>query len=819
MIVQDTAGREVARYDSGDVPSSSANESRELLRDAQRAVTGRCEFWRTEVQGPRTVDVSKVSLELEDLIDRHWGDRDPATLLPYLKSPAPPKQFVGIMRWAATTDKPVAVLHTDLDDFKKVNTDHGEPVGDQVLREFTDRLREAFADLGVPVRAGGEEFSAILYGGSIAEIVEATDAFRRRMQDEPFSAIERTNTCSIGLRLYANGEAFLDVSHHDHILDDARLAERRAKAEGKNRIALVGPAPAEKPTRSGSTDDLLLAALAARRITPASGTDLADEFAAFVTDRLASAFTGIDAIGPAIAAARDQLGLLVGDYDPPSDNPPLLNGVVDSLTWATWVGRAVMLAAFRRLLPVDPNCAIEFSVSADGVLSLKLGEAVIPLGARFSVGTETQAVIGKPIYSAGQEPAGGIGRKATTRGDLGEGDPLSPALLLPIGDEGRAVADRVRQLVGAIVQVVDRPARGGGLPDFWQSNVSRVIRACLDNPNIETIIAIGDAGCARHTLDWLKEAIGERKSAELQRRLSLMTEKIEALRARNLDIRVVETSEPALLRALGEVVAALKPIDFSARPAIDSSSERSRRRLPIGPPDASHRLSITDGLRNRTLADAYPEAVQLIRGADEQFDFVEGHRGKFREFAGFKVVLTEPLVEMIPEYWLSDTESLNTYYSDTFISPDGLFGRRLQSPFSDAGPSVFEFAVEETVAALRARSPTRRINLPISPEILTQPLGLSSIQILPRCRGDDRRLDVLCVWRTVDALVGFPFSAYGSIRWAREFVGTVNERLAADHAPIRASLGTLTYIALSFHMYLHDGDLEIARTIVQDASL
>jgi hypothetical protein len=32
-------------------------------------------------------------------------------------------------------------------------------------------------------------------------------------------------------------------------------------------------------------------------------------------------------------------------------------------------------------------------------------------------------------------------------------------------------------------------------------------------------------------------------------------------------------------------------------------------------------------------------------------------------------------------------------------------------------------------------------------------------------------------------------------------------------------MGTLTYIALSFHMYLHDGDLEIARTIVQDASL
>ena len=819
LTVQDGRSETVATYESAAIPTTTVNDTRELGVDADLAVTCRCEIWKVDSAQSRGIDFQNITTDLGAIIDRYWGDRDPATMLPYLKSAAPLKQFIALARSRGASDQPIAILHTDLDRFKKINDDHGEPVGNTVLREFSDRFRAAFSEFGVPVRTGGEEFSAILYKGTITEIVQATEASRKRMEEEPFAAIGRANTCSIGLSLYPNGEVFVGVTNEDQILNDARNAERRAKEDGRNRTVLMGPSPAEKPVRAGTVDDLIICALAARRIAEADEAGPEKAFAAFVVDRMAGGFSDIDTLALNLKTIRGRLGLLVGDYDIPVDRPAILQGVVDSQTWATWVGRAVLLAAFRGGLALDPNVPLQLAVDAEGALSLKIGVVGIPLDAQFSVGTAATATIGKPFYPAGEEPAGGIGRKAKERGQPGFADPMSPTLLLPIGDEARLIAQRLRHVVSAIVDVDDRPARGGGLPDFWQSNVLRVIRACIDNPNIGTVLAIGDKGCALHTLEWLKLATGVSQSADLQRRLSLTSDKVEAMRARKLDIRVVDANLSSVIGALAQVVGDLAPIDFSALPEIDASREKSKRRLPIPNPDSSHRLSNTDGLRTRTLADAYPEAVQLIRGANDGFDFEEAHRGKFREFMGFKVVLTEPLLEMVPDYWASDQKLLETYYDNTFISPDGLFGKALQSPLKGGGPTMMKFAVDETAEALKARLPTRRINLPISPDQLNQPLGLSTIQIFPRCRGDEDRLEVVCVWRTVDALVGFPFSAYGSICWSRDFLKQVNDRLEAGGATRRASLTTLTYIALTFHMYLHEGDREIARTIVQDASL
>ena len=74
------------------------------------------------------------------------------------------------------------------------------------------------------------------------------------------------------------------------------------------------------------------------------------------------------------------------------------------------------------------------------------------------------------------------------------------------------------------------------------------------------------------------------------------------------------------------------------------------------------------------------------------------------------------------------------------------------------------------------------------------------------------------IWSTVEALVGFPFSAYGSIKWSREFFDTVRTELGRVTPPVPVELGELTYVALSFHMFLDIGDEEIARAIVLDAS-
>jgi len=126
----------------------------------------------------------------------------------------------------------------------------------------------------------------------------------------------------------------------------------------------------------------------------------------------------------------------------------------------------------------------------------------------------------------------------------------------------------------------------------------------------------------------------------------------------------------------------------------------------------------------------------------------------------------------------------------------------------------------KTVAALREKRPTRRIMLPINtaPERLDQPLGLSTIQVMPRWNDGRWRVDFQWIWRTVEALVGFPFSAYGSITWSKDFFEEVSVKLKQPAPTVPVELGELTYVALSFHMFLDEGDIEIARAIVQDAS-
>jgi hypothetical protein len=232
----------------------------------------------------------------------------------------------------------------------------------------------------------------------------------------------------------------------------------------------------------------------------------------------------------------------------------------------------------------------------------------------------------------------------------------------------------------------------------------------------------------------------------------------------------------------------------------------------------SNQLSNTDGFRCKSMADAYPQAIQLLRSSDEPGQ-TEPSRRTFREFPCFKLVLTDPFQDEVPEYWASEEISLDRYVERNFRSPEGLFGERLAGSSIEGG-SVREYGVGAVVSALKEGRPTRRITLPVGTgdARIDQPLGLSMIQIQPRQRGGHWNLDFQWIWRTVEALVGFPFSAIGSIRWSRDFFESVKERLEAVDAPERPELGQLTYLALSFHMFLDVSDLEIARAIVQDAT-
>lgn len=237
----------------------------------------------------------------------------------------------------------------------------------------------------------------------------------------------------------------------------------------------------------------------------------------------------------------------------------------------------------------------------------------------------------------------------------------------------------------------------------------------------------------------------------------------------------------------------------------------------MAPQSEGNRLLPIDGLRTRTLTDAYPQAINLLR-SDDGPQHVETSQRRFREFPTFKLVLTAPYAETVPDYWKGEQQALDHYFEANFGRQASLFGTRLYAESADG--SLYQQALDATVAAIRAERPTRRIFLPVTAADgrFDQPLGLCAIQVMPRFREGRCHLDFQWIWRTVEAIVGFPFSAYGSIAWSRKFYESVLEELVRSGSSTSVDLGELTYLALSFHMFLDVGDTEIARAIVQDVS-
>ncbi|HEX7167294.1 MAG TPA: bifunctional diguanylate cyclase/phosphodiesterase [Acidimicrobiales bacterium] len=130
----------------------------------------------------------------------------------------------------------LALMFIDLDGFKLVNDTLGHDVGDRLLVEVAKRLLENVRATDTVARMGGDEFAVIL---------ENPDDVRGAMQvgarvlaslQTPIvvDGMPLRVSCSIGLDSTGGPRA----SSADELLRNADLAMYRAKAQGKNQVAM-----------------------------------------------------------------------------------------------------------------------------------------------------------------------------------------------------------------------------------------------------------------------------------------------------------------------------------------------------------------------------------------------------------------------------------------------------------------------------------------------------------------------------------------------------------------------------------------------------
>jgi diguanylate cyclase (GGDEF)-like protein len=151
---------------------------------------------------------------------------------------------------AARFGEPLALVLTDIDDFKRINDQWGHPTGDEVLKGFAETLQSSVREIDLAGRWGGEEFALLLPGTDLHGGRELAERVRRRLVRRKFIAPDGERiriTASFGVA------AFPEAQTQEELVAASDSALYEAKHSGKNRVALATPLASETPAERAAS--------------------------------------------------------------------------------------------------------------------------------------------------------------------------------------------------------------------------------------------------------------------------------------------------------------------------------------------------------------------------------------------------------------------------------------------------------------------------------------------------------------------------------------------------------------------------------------
>lgn len=141
----------------------------------------------------------------------------------------------NLLQRAVMDDKPVGLLAMDIDHFKLVNDTHGHAVGDEVLKEFSTRIKRCVRFIDLAARTGGEEFVVIMPDSSLDTCMGVAERLREAIAEAavkiPDQDLEIPITVSIGVSISRGaGDTMANLMKRG---DEALYA---AKNSGRNKV-------------------------------------------------------------------------------------------------------------------------------------------------------------------------------------------------------------------------------------------------------------------------------------------------------------------------------------------------------------------------------------------------------------------------------------------------------------------------------------------------------------------------------------------------------------------------------------------------------
>ena len=141
------------------------------------------------------------------------------------------------IRKSSRTKTPISFIMIDIDNLQKCNYTYGHFVGDQVIKEVAEQIKELISEEDVASRYGGEKMAVFFPGKSMDEAAEVAEQIRSAIESLEILVPIGDNlkvTVSIGI------SSFPEYSDTIEIIRSADEAMYQAKREGKNRVVISG---------------------------------------------------------------------------------------------------------------------------------------------------------------------------------------------------------------------------------------------------------------------------------------------------------------------------------------------------------------------------------------------------------------------------------------------------------------------------------------------------------------------------------------------------------------------------------------------------
>jgi len=146
----------------------------------------------------------------------------------------------NVVGHAVQASKVVGMLVLDIDHFKNVNDSYGHGVGDEVLREFAQRVQRGIRGIDLAARMGGEEFVVLMPETSAEEAEGVAERLRQSVANSPFPVSDPVQeipvTVSVGVTVSTDRS---DTGAE--LIRRADEALYSAKNNGRNRVTLWHP--------------------------------------------------------------------------------------------------------------------------------------------------------------------------------------------------------------------------------------------------------------------------------------------------------------------------------------------------------------------------------------------------------------------------------------------------------------------------------------------------------------------------------------------------------------------------------------------------